>query len=108
MGDNTQAFLDAFKNDPSGIVLSWAQWSYVDKNEVSAALLPDSCRLGNWDATSTSGTFVRDYIKANVQTTSSTGESTTTPRPTTNPPTTTTTTTTATNPITTPPPTVRP
>lgn len=101
--DNTQAFLDAFKNDPSGIVLSWAQWSYADKNEVSAALLPDSCRLGNWDATSTSGTFVRDYIKANVQTTSSTGESTTTPRPTTNPPT-----TTATNPITTPPPTVRP
>ena len=62
----TQKFLDIFSGKTTGVKLSWAQWSYADKSESSAALNPGACASGNWNDTSESGTFVRDYIKANV------------------------------------------
>merc|ERR1712048_160882 len=65
--DDAKTFLDLF-NDASGQKISWAQWSYADKAEKSAALLPGSCAAKAWDSTSTSGTFVKTYIKTHVQT----------------------------------------
>ena len=64
-GDNgpnlgvTKKFLDLFAE--KGI--SWAQWSYADKAETSAALASGACTSRNWDQTSCSGTFVKNYIK---------------------------------------------
>eukprot|EP01063_Lacrimia_lanifica_P033498 TRINITY_DN5969_c0_g2_i2.p1 TRINITY_DN5969_c0_g2~~TRINITY_DN5969_c0_g2_i2.p1 ORF type:complete len:320 (+),score=33.49 TRINITY_DN5969_c0_g2_i2:755-1714(+) len=51
-----------------GVKLSWAKWNYADKDEASAALMPGACGRGAWDDTSCSGTFIKRYIKANVQT----------------------------------------
>jgi len=62
--ENAKQFLDFFN---SGIKLSWAQWSYCDKSETSAALLPVSCASKLWDHTSCSGSFVRNYMKKHVQ-----------------------------------------
>jgi len=59
---DAKMFLDLF-NDASGQKISWAQWSYADKNEQSAALSPGACSSKEWDETSCSGTFVRNYIK---------------------------------------------
>merc|ERR1711988_2100034 len=65
--EDAKRFLDLF-NDAAGQKISWAQWSYADKAEKSAALLPGSCAAKAWDSTSTSGTFVKTYIKTHVQT----------------------------------------
>ena len=42
--------------------ISWINWSFADKAEVSAALNPGSCGSGSWNNTSTSGTFIKNQI----------------------------------------------
>jgi uncharacterized repeat protein (TIGR02543 family) len=42
--------------------LSWCNWSYADKEEVSAALVFGSCLGGTWNNTSPSGTYVKNKI----------------------------------------------
>ncbi len=56
--DETQNWMDwmAARN------VSWINWSYADKAEVSAALVPGSCGSGSWNNTSASGTFIKDHI----------------------------------------------
>ena len=62
-------FLDLFASAGSAKVsLSFAQWSYADKNEVSAALTSGACGSKSWDSTSCSGTFLKNYIKSKVTT----------------------------------------
>jgi aryl-phospho-beta-D-glucosidase BglC (GH1 family) len=51
-------FLDAYAE----LGISWAAWSYADKNEVSAALKPGACGRQAWGDASASGAFIRDYI----------------------------------------------
>jgi endoglucanase len=65
----SKAWLDLLADidDSSGIKISWAQWSYADKAESSAALQPGACASQNWQATSCSGSFLSAYIKTNVE-----------------------------------------
>lgn len=42
--------------------LSWCNWSYADKDEVSAALVEGSCLGGAWNSTSASGAFVKEAL----------------------------------------------
>ncbi len=42
--------------------LSWCNWSFSDKNEVSAALVNGSCLGNEWNNTSTSGSYVKDIM----------------------------------------------
>lgn len=42
--------------------ISWCNWSYADKSETSAALNPGSCSGGNWNNTTTSGTYIKSKI----------------------------------------------
>ncbi|MBQ4820417.1 glycoside hydrolase family 9 protein [Aquimarina sp. MMG016] len=42
--------------------ISWINWSFADKAEVSAALNPGACSSGSWNNTSTSGTFIKERI----------------------------------------------
>eukprot|EP01060_Flectonema_neradi_P041734 TRINITY_DN99_c0_g1_i8.p1 TRINITY_DN99_c0_g1~~TRINITY_DN99_c0_g1_i8.p1 ORF type:complete len:1291 (+),score=336.03 TRINITY_DN99_c0_g1_i8:48-3920(+) len=73
-------FLDLFASAGSSKVsLSFAQWSYADKNEVSAALTSNACSSKSWDSTSCSGTFLKNYIKSKVSTCS--GATPTSPSP---------------------------
>ena len=65
--DTALAYLESF-NGAHGQVISWAQWSYADKPEASAALAPGACGTQSWDRTSCSGDFLKRYIKGNVQT----------------------------------------
>jgi aryl-phospho-beta-D-glucosidase BglC (GH1 family) len=44
--------------------VSWINWSFADKNEVSAALSSGACAGGNWNTTSTSGTFIKQRISS--------------------------------------------
>ena len=45
--------------------LSWCNWSVIDKDETSAALLPGANFRGGWgqNELSESGTFIRNAIK---------------------------------------------
>merc|ERR1711937_910925 len=65
--DNSKDFLDLF-GDASGQKISWAQWSFADKSEKSAALQPGACAAKAWDSTSFSGAFLKAYIKMNAPT----------------------------------------
>merc|ERR1712048_459386 len=51
-----------------GQKISWAQWSFADKQEKSAALQPGACASRAWDLTSCSGTFLKAYIQMNAPT----------------------------------------
>lgn len=44
--------------------LSWCNWSIMNKDETSAALLPTTTSISNWDSSelSESGTIIRDYL----------------------------------------------
>eukprot|EP00457_Paulinella_chromatophora_P004731 gb/GEZN01004744.1/.p1 GENE.gb/GEZN01004744.1/~~gb/GEZN01004744.1/.p1 ORF type:complete len:568 (-),score=66.14 gb/GEZN01004744.1/:126-1829(-) len=88
---NAMVFLKKFINQDGdmGQTISWTQWSYADKSEVSAALSPGACGSFDWDKTSCSGQFVRSFIQANVQTDGGTTPTTAAP-PTASPTTTTT------------------
>ena len=39
--------------------VSFCNWSYSDKDEQSAALLPFSCKHGKWNNASPSGDYIR-------------------------------------------------
>jgi aryl-phospho-beta-D-glucosidase BglC (GH1 family)/chitodextrinase len=41
--------------------ISWCNWSFADKAEVSAALTPGSCG-GNWNSTTQSGTWIKQKL----------------------------------------------
>jgi len=56
--DVAKEFLDLYAE----LGISWAAWSYADKNEVSAALNPGACRRQDWGDASASGAFIRDYM----------------------------------------------
>merc|ERR1712176_182418 len=60
---------DLFQGDPDNNIpsISWAQWSFADKNEASAALKPGACSSKSWSDTSVSGTFVKGYIQTHAQ-----------------------------------------
>lgn len=45
--------------------ISWASWSFADKNEISAALAQGACRNKQWNNTSTSGTLIKSLITQN-------------------------------------------
>ena len=61
-------FLDLFNNAGSlGVKLSWTQWSYADKAEVSAALNPGSCAAKDWGSVTCAGKFARTYIRSNTE-----------------------------------------
>ena len=53
------ALMDEFK-------LSWCNWSLIDKNETSAALIPKASATGGWSTNeiSRSGQLVRDELRA--------------------------------------------
>jgi aryl-phospho-beta-D-glucosidase BglC (GH1 family) len=42
--------------------VSWANWTFSDKSEPSAALLPGSCGGNSWDNTTASGTWVKNKM----------------------------------------------
>jgi len=51
-------------NNPSGVTVSWANWGYDDKGgETCAALNPGSCNSGQWDSTSQSGSWAKEFIR---------------------------------------------
>lgn len=59
----TNAYMDAFNgNNPAGIKVSWCNWSWCDKNEVSAALGSNACSSGSWNNTTQSGTLVKSHM----------------------------------------------
>lgn len=64
--DTALRFLDVMEDADGayGQRISFAQWSYADKAESSAALLPGACAAQDWDAVSCSGSFLRSYIKS--------------------------------------------
>lgn len=45
--------------------ISWASWSFADKNEISAALAQGACNNRQWNNTSTSGTLIKSLITQN-------------------------------------------
>jgi len=62
--DNAKEFLDLLGSKTDlGVTISWAQWNFADKDEVSSALLPGSCSSKAWDSVSCSGSFIRDYLR---------------------------------------------
>lgn len=42
--------------------ISWANWSFVDKNETSAALVPGAVAKQEWTNVSTSGSYIMNYL----------------------------------------------
>lgn len=42
--------------------ISWANWSYSDKGETSAALVPGSCNSKNWNNLTDSGKLIKELI----------------------------------------------
>lgn len=42
--------------------ISWANWSYSDKGETSAALVPGSCGSKNWNNLTDSGKLIKELI----------------------------------------------
>jgi aryl-phospho-beta-D-glucosidase BglC (GH1 family)/PKD repeat protein len=56
--DETQLWMDWAASKK----ISWINWSFADKAEVSAALSSGACSGGNWNSTTTSGTFIKQHI----------------------------------------------
>lgn len=46
--------------------ISWACWSYADKNEVSSSLISGSCKDRKWNNTSESGTLIKNLLKEDL------------------------------------------
>jgi hypothetical protein len=61
--DKTDKWLLMFNGNNTGKQLvSSCNWSYCDKPETSAALLPGSCANQAWDNVQASGEYIRKYI----------------------------------------------
>lgn len=56
--EETQAWIDWMATNK----ISWANWSFADKSEVSAALASGACAGSNWNSTSPSGAFIKQRI----------------------------------------------
>jgi aryl-phospho-beta-D-glucosidase BglC (GH1 family) len=56
--EETQRWIDWMATNK----ISWINWSFADKAEVSAALSPGACAGGSWNNTSQSGTFIKQRI----------------------------------------------
>lgn len=56
--EETQRWMDWMATNK----ISWANWSYADKAEVSAALTPGACSAMTWNSTSQSGTFIKQHL----------------------------------------------
>lgn len=56
--NETQLWIDWMANHK----ISWVNWNFADKQEVSSALQPGSCAAGSWNNTSTSGAFIKDNL----------------------------------------------
>lgn len=65
--EDALTYLNMLGDGSLGVKISWAQWSYASKNEGSAALQEWACSQRSWDATSCSGTFIRNYIKSHSE-----------------------------------------
>lgn len=53
---------DKWMNWMASNSISWCNWSFADKAEVSAALTSGACGGGNWNSTSTSGSWVKQKL----------------------------------------------
>ena len=61
-GSNT--WLDILDgNNNGGVTVSSCNWTFSDKDETSAALTSGSCETNNWTSRTTSGNFVRNYLR---------------------------------------------
>lgn len=61
--NNAQAWADLMAGqNPAGQKISWANWSFADKAESSAALNPGACSNSAWNNTTYSGTWVKDHL----------------------------------------------
>jgi aryl-phospho-beta-D-glucosidase BglC (GH1 family)/PKD repeat protein len=58
--DETQLWIDWMATNK----ISWINWSFADKSEVSAALSSGACAGGNWTSTTTSGAFIKQRISS--------------------------------------------
>jgi aryl-phospho-beta-D-glucosidase BglC (GH1 family) len=56
--EETQRWIDWMASNK----ISWANWSFADKAEVSASLSPGACAGGNWNTTTQSGAFIKQRI----------------------------------------------
>ena len=64
-----QQFMDIMGgNNSAGVKISWVNWQFGDKNEASSQLNGGTCNSNNWQvsALTTSGVFVRDNIRGNA------------------------------------------
>ena len=58
--NRTDKWLLMFDGNNAGKqIVSYCNWSYSDKNETSAALLPGSCGQKNWNAVTPSGEYIK-------------------------------------------------
>lgn len=64
---NAKAFLDVFSGEQTGIKISHIVWSYADKAETSALLMPGACNKKDWGSTSCSGKFITAFIRQHVE-----------------------------------------
>lgn len=61
--DSWMSILDG--NNNGGQLVSSANWSFVDKNEGSAALTSGSCETSDWNNRTTSGNYIHGYLNEN-------------------------------------------
>ena len=59
--------------------ISWVNWSFADKSESSAALLPGASNQGNWNMVSESGQYIKRLLSQPKNFEPCTGDSITTP-----------------------------
>ncbi len=57
-GGYDQGNSDTWVNLMSSLKISWANWAFVDKGEVSSALTTGGCQAGTWTTRTTSGAYV--------------------------------------------------
>lgn len=61
----TRNWIDIFNgNNDDGITISWVNWSFADKDETSAALVPYACAQQKFNTTSQSGTLVKELLSS--------------------------------------------
>ncbi|MBY0426208.1 MAG: T9SS type A sorting domain-containing protein, partial [Cytophagales bacterium] len=52
-------------NNTGNVKLSWVAWSFADKNESSALLIPGSCGSESWTNVSPAGTLIKNIVNSN-------------------------------------------
>jgi hypothetical protein len=60
---SSNTWLDIFEGqNPSGVKISWCNWSFSDKAETASALVPGSCASSSWGNATTPGILVRSRM----------------------------------------------